>query len=363
MECRMPAARPAAPARGPARLIRALAVPAALALVAACGASSGGSGAPATVTPAGTASARAASSSASGTAASPAIVAVTTGGALEVLNPATGAVESTLVPSGVIGDEVAVSANDTIYFAVGRGCTGEIESVPLAGGTPAQITAGQLPALSPDGTKLAFASEPSPDAAGTCFPPSDNLTSHYEVIVRTLITGAQATFPAVPPAQDNGLPEPISHLSWSPDSQHLAVSVSEVEDGEGWNLALVNTVTAHYYLSGAGVSYVLATGQPSPQQSYLREGIYLPDGDLFVSRACCAGEPERSTSRLMWEVTPSGALIHQVAIGFATLDHDSLAASPDGNWLLYLGGGDLYVSQGGAKPRQLAAGLLAAAFV
>ena len=46
-------------------------------------------------------------------------------------------------------------------------------------------------------------------------------------------------------------------------------------------------------------------------------------------------------------------LVHQVAIGFATLDHDSLDASPDGNWLLYLGGGDLYVSRGGAAPRKL----------
>jgi len=355
----MPAAHPVSPARARARLTRMLAVPAALALLAACSASSGGSGATATVT----ASTPAGSSSAAAVPASPAIVAVTTGGALEVLNPATGAVESRLVASGVIGDEVAVSANDTVYFATARGCTGEIESVPLAGGTPAPITAGQLPALSPDGTRLAFASEPSPHAAGNCFPSSDNQTSLYKVVVRTLTTGAQVTYPAVPSAQDNDLPEPISHLSWSPDSQRLAVSVSEVQDGEGWNLALVSTAAAHYYLSGAGVSYVSATGQPTPKASYLREGIYLPDGDLFVSRACCAGDPTHNTSRLMWEVTPSGALVHQVAIGFATLDHDSLAASPDGHWLLYIGGRALYVSRGGATPRQLASGLMAAAFV
>jgi hypothetical protein len=358
----MPAAHLAAPARGRARLIRAAAVPAALALLTACGGSSGGSaGATATVTA--TASSPAASSPAAAAAASPVIVAVTSGGALEVLNPGTGAVESTLVPSGVLGDEVAVSASDTVYFTAARGCTGEIESVPLAGGTPAQITAGQLPALSPDGTRLAFASEPSADAAASCFPSGGDPTLQYKLVVRTLATGAEVTYPMVAAGQDSGLPAPISHLSWSPDGQHLAVSVSAVEDNEGWNLALVSTAVAHYYLSGAGISYVSATGPPTPQRSYLREGIYLPDGNLFVSRACCAGVPEVNTSRLMWEVTPAGALVRQVAIGFATLDHDSLAASPDGRWLLYVGGTALYVSRGGATPRQLASGLIAAAFV
>ncbi len=64
----------------------------------------------------------------------------------------------------------------------------------------------------------------------------------------------------------------------------------------------------------------------------------------------------------MWEVSSSGVLIHQVAIGFASLDHTSLAANASGKWLLYLAGNDLYVSAGGARPRKLATGLIAAAF-
>lgn len=63
----------------------------------------------------------------------------------------------------------------------------------------------------------------------------------------------------------------------------------------------------------------------------------------------------------MWEVKSAGTLTRQVAIGYPALDHTSLAASPDGSWLLYLGGSDLYVSQGGAKPgSKLAIGLSAA---
>jgi hypothetical protein len=354
----MPAAPLALPASGPARLVRLLAAPAAVALLAACGGSAGGpAGATATATV--TASASAAASAAAGP---PPIVAVTAAGALEVLNSATGTAETQLVPSGVIGDEVSVSASDTVYFAVHRGCTGEIESVPLAGGTPVQITAGQLPALSPDGSKLAFASEPTEDG-GNCFPAGGDPVPLYKLMVRTLATGAQVSYPMVPAGTDSGLPAPISHVSWAPDGRHLAVSISSIEDNEGWNLDLVDTAVAKYYLRGAGVSYVLPTGQPTPQQSYLREGVYLPDGNLFVSRACCGGVPERNTSRLMWEVNPAGVLVHQVAIGFATLDHDSLDASPDGGWLLYLGGGGLYVSRGGAAPSKLTSGLIAAAFV
>jgi hypothetical protein len=363
----MPAAarpgRPARPgARGRARLGRALAVPAALALLAACSTSSGGSpGASAAGTAAAAPGAASASPSAAGPA-QPAVVAVTAGGALEVLNPGTGSVESQLVPSGVLGDEVTVSASDTVYFAVARGCRDEIESVPLAGGTPVPIAAGLLPAISPDGTRLAYASEPDLDG-NNCTPGNPGLTPLFKLEVRTLATGAQVTYPMVPPGQGSGLPAPISHLSWAPDGQTLAVSVSAVQDNEGWNLDLVNTAVAKYYFRGAGVSYVMPTGQPTPQLSYLREGVYLPDGDLFVSRACCAGDPPRNTSRLMWEVSPSGTLVRQVAIGFATEDHDSLDASPDGSWLLYLGGGDLYVSRGGATPSKLASGLTAAAFV
>jgi hypothetical protein len=357
----MPAANSAAPARGPALLSRLLsrllAVPAALALLAACSGSAGGPAGP-TATPAGTASASAAASAAAGP---PPIVAVTAAGALEVLNSATGTAETQLVPAGVIGDEVSVSASDTVYFAVARGCRDEIESVPLAGGTPVPVAAGQLPALSPDGTKLAFASEPTL-SDGNCVPAGGDPVPLFRLVVRTLATGAQVTYPMVPAGSDSGLPAPISHLSWAPDGQHVAVSVSAVQDNEGWNLALVDTAVAKYYLRGAGVAFVLPTGPPTPQQSYLREGVYLPDGNLFVSRACCGGEPERNTSRLMWEVNPAGVLVHQVAIGFATLDHDSLDASRDGGWLLYLGGGGLYVSRGGAAPSQLTSGLIAAAF-
>jgi hypothetical protein len=322
--------------------------------VAACGAKPSS---PAAASPSSGASA-AAASPAAGT--PPGIVAVTTAGALVTLNSSSGVVEQTLVPSGVVGDEVSVAPSGLVYFAVQNGCTSTIEDVPVGGGSVTVITPGSVPAVSPDGTKLAYASQPSLTIG--CVPNTTDMTALYQVKIRTLSSGATISLPPVPAKQDSGLPEPVFHLSWATDSQHLAVSIGQVEDNEGYEVLLVDTARARYYLDGTGVVNVPVTGSPTPEQSFLREGVYMPNGDLFVSRACCAGIPPENTSRLMWEVTTSGVLVHQVAIGFANLDHTSLDVSSDGQWLLYLAGDDLYVSRGGATPNELTSGLIAAAW-
>ena len=245
-------------------------------------------------------------------------------------------------------------------FTVSHGCTDEIESVPVTGGTPVHVAEGTLPAVSPDGTKLAFAQEPS--LAAGCIPSQAGLTGQYRLIIRTLSSGDQVAYPMTAPGQDSGLPAPISHLSWAPNGSQLAVSISAVQDNEGWNLVLLDTSAAQYYRSGPGTVSVPVTGRPSAKRSYWREGVFMPDGNLFVSRACCAGVPVRNTSRLMWEVSTAGALVRQVAVGFASLEHTSLDASANGKWLLYLAGNILYVSHHGHTPKQLTTGLAAAAW-
>jgi WD40-like Beta Propeller Repeat len=291
----------------------------------------------------------------------PAMVAVTAAGALVVLDPATGTVSRTLVAAQVVGDEVSVSPAGTVYFAVQKGCKDEVESVPLAGGGTTEIAAGALPAISPDGSKLAYAIQPSEQIG--CYPNTTNPVPLYNLDIRTLTTASVTSLPQVPASQaQSALPAPISHLSWAADGDHLAVSVAAFQDNEGWNLVLVDTSVAHAYLTGPGTSYVPVTGQPDKQRSYLREGVFMPNGDLFISRACCGGVPTRNTSRLMWEVSSAGTLVRQVAIGFASLTHISLAVSPDGTWLLYLAGSDLYVSHAGATPVKLTSGLTAAAW-
>ena len=248
-----------------------------------------------------------------------------------------------------------------MYFAADHGCTSEIESVPVTGGSPALIGRGSLPAVSPGRRQARHG--PAAVTDRRLHPGHrPTLTAQYKLVVRTLSGGSQVIYPMLAPGQSSGLPAPISHLSWSPDGTQLAVSISAAEDNEGWNLVILDTATAKYYLSGSGDFSVPATGHPNARDSYLREGVFMPNGNLFVSRACCAGVPVRNTSRLMWEVNTAGTLVHQVAIGFANLDHTSLDVSANGRWLLYLAGDILYVSHHGHTPKQLATGLIAAAW-
>ncbi len=358
----LPGSRPARggrPARGrPAR--GAAAGTAAVILLAACGGGGGGSSQATSSSTASASQSPPASAHSGAKARPPGIAAVTTHGALVLLNPVTGAVTRTLVPSGVVGDEIsAAPGGGTIYYTTHTAdCTDEIRSVAASGGAPVTIAFGLLPAVSPDGTKLAFAREPA--ASPDCVPSEADLTSQYKVVVHTLSSGAEKTLPMLPAAQASGLPAPISHLSWGPDNSLLAVSISSVEDNEGWDVIVVNTTTASYYEAGPSTTPVPVTGDPKANRSYYREGVFLPDGNLFVSRACCAGIPIKNISRLMWEVNPQGVLTRQVAIGFATLDHTSLAVNRTGSWLLYLAAHDLYVSRGGNTPTKLTTGLIAA---
>jgi hypothetical protein len=290
-------------------------------------------------------------------------VAVTTAGALVRIDPATGDIKQTLVASGVLGDEISVSPDrSTVYYAQRSGCATEVKSISTAGGTPASIAPGSVPAISPDGTKLAFAQQPVLTDAG-CMPNQANLAILFKVDIRTLPAGGDNVLSAPPDLQSSGLFAPISHLSWAADSTRLAVSVASVQDNEGWGLNIIDTSAARYYVPpGSGVTPVPVTGSDA-QRSYIREGIFLPSGNLFISRACCGGVPIVNKSRLMWEVGSSGGLVHQVALGYPNLEHVSLAASPTGQFLLYIAGSDLYVSENGNTPAKLTSGVIAATWM
>jgi hypothetical protein len=194
--------------------------------------------------------------------------------------------------------------------------------------------------------------------------PQSDPASQFFLVVRDLRTGAETAYPAAPQLTQSGFLYPIDHLSWSADGRRLLVSLEEVQDNEGWALAILDTRTARYYRTDAPGEDVPVTGDSSGG-AYYREGVFMPDGNLFVNRVCCAGlhsGPLR-TSTLMWEVTTAGARIKEVAIGFADRDHTSLDVDPTGAQLLYLSGTDLYVSDGGQRPRLVTSGLLSAAFI
>ena len=344
----------------PSRLALAVSGPAAAILLVACGGGSGGQHGAAS-SPAPSSSPTRAHQVRQTTARPPAMAGVTARGALVLLSPVTGAPGKTLVPGGVTGDEISVSPDGrTVYFSTRHGCVEDVESVPVTGGKPTLISTGSLPAISPDGASLAFARQPAP--APHCMPSTGDLSAQYNLVIRTLSTGVEHLYPMLPAGQSSGLPAPISHLSWAPGGHQLAVSIAAIQDNEGWQIVLMDPAVAQSYLAGTGDTSVPVTG-PARRRSYWREGVYLPSGRLFVSRACCAGVPVRNTSKLMWEVNTAGRLQHQVAIGFPGLPHTSLAVNHSGKWLLYLAGTALYVSDRGARPRGLGSGLIAAAWL
>jgi WD40-like Beta Propeller Repeat len=297
----------------------------------------------------------------------PGIVAVTQAGAVVMLDPVTGRASRVLVASGAVGDAVSVSpGGSAVYFTVRKGCADVIESVPVAGGTPRAVTTGVLPAVSPDGSRLAFAREPA-RGGGTpidylkgCRLP-DITGTQLEVVVRDLATGQERIYPGSP-ASPSALPYPVSRLSWAPDGRRLLVSAGPSQDNEGWRLVVMDVAKAKSYLPSPGAAAVPLAGPPDAAGSYYNQGVFLPDGNMFVNRVCCAGWPARKTSSLMWEIDPAGRLVRQVAIGFADRDHGGLDADQTGRWLLYLSGRDLFVSHDGAAPVKLTSGLVAAAW-
>jgi hypothetical protein len=212
--------------------------------------------------------------------------------------------------------------------------------------------------VSPDGTQLAMARQP--DTSQTSCIGTGNIATQYTVVIRNLTTGVEHVYPASPKLTSTGLPVPISHLSWSADGSHLAVAISAVEDNEGWNLAVMDPATDAYFYSPTSTTVPVTGAQAS--QSYYREGVFLPDAGFFVVRMCCAGVPPRVTSVSLQEVSATGAVEQVVAVGFTDRDHTSLAVDASGQWLLYLSGNDLEVSQGGHTPTMLASGLVAAAW-
>ena len=309
----------------------------------------------------------------------PGIVAVTSNGALVVLNPATGATTRTLVHGGVLGDELAVSpSGKTVYFATTR-C--EIDSVPAAGGKTRQITSGSLPALNPEGTELAFAREPSGGYANQdqgCYKGGTPEAKDFSVVVQTLATGAQRTYPS-PPGVPAALPFPITHLSWGPGGRQLAVSIGTVQDNSGQGLTLIDPATSRYYIPATyattGAGTVQVTSGPYADDSEYVQGAFLPDGNLFVDRNCCAGvPPQHPFSNLFWIVTTSGHLVAQVAPASGSKLYSSLGADQSGHWLMYLSTsynasgtsllpGKLFISHNGAAGVLLTTGLAAAAWL
>ena len=308
---------------------------------------------------------RTSGTSASGTSASassgarPAtIVAVTAAGAVVVLDSRDGHVVRRLVASGA-GDRVAPSPDGkTVYYEKAKDeCRDEIWRLPIGGGAPALVVRGGSPALSQDGTRLAYVSQSLVRIPNFC-------KGTVAVAVRDLRTGRTTTYP-VAPQLGSELGEQVyaDAVSWSPDGARLAVSYRWFETNGG-NVRLLNVAKDRYYVL-ARDSGTLPLAQGVSDINYYPEGVYLPDGRLFVARACCTGEPpEGPLSATLMIVDPAnGAVIKKVAtVNPKVADAQrNLDADASDRWMLFLSGTDLVVTDG-VTTTTLAKGYRAAAW-
>lgn len=154
------------------------------------------------------------------------LVATRRDGEIAVVDSADGSVVRVLVPAGreradaipPAGSVALTPDGRVVYFARagGAGSCGTIHRVPVAGGAEELVAQGVTPAVSPDGTKLAYVAH-EPEAA-----PEGQGCRLHRLVIRDLATGAERFTTNYEPNVDT-IQDVLFGTSWSPDSRYVAV--------------------------------------------------------------------------------------------------------------------------------------------
>ncbi|GAC1362956.1 MAG: hypothetical protein NVSMB32_03930 [Actinomycetota bacterium] len=280
------------------------------------------------------------------------------GQTLVVLDATNGHVVRTLATLGQLGDNasalasfqgIAVSPDGaTVYFtetSVGASCTEAIKKVPAAGGPPATVVAGNSPAISRDGLRLAY-------VVGDCGSlPAGATGPQVRVAELASPTATTSSFAADP--ADQTPPSP-SVLTWSPDGTRLGVVEVSQQLGAATLHGLDLAHNATY-----DPSPTLGPPATAPAGTSWPVAAYLPDGRLLVGQTCCdtGGGTAPSTGAVLI-VGPDGTLAQTVT---ATQAVTSVAADRSANRLFWVTAGTLWTSVAGSPPKAIAHGVAAVA--
>lgn len=257
-------------------------------------------------------------------------------GKLVLVDSATGGVVSTILDgvdlSEGIGGLAIAPDGSTVYLAQGiSACGGKILSVPVSGGQPATVATGWEPAVSPDGSMLAYV-----DGLYSC-------QTDQHLVVRNLATGEETTWalgydPSVPRAGFNG----VCRIVWFPDSRRLAFNLC-YEEG---NLPLVLDTVQDLGI-GLKDAHQVPTGQGSSSTVY---GVDGSADTLLVEQTCCWPDP---TQRAVISVDPETGDVIEVLIESSSIGAGGFDAT--GQFLIYVDDrGDVYRWAGSGVPAKVA---------
>lgn len=269
-------------------------------------------------------------------------VVVTAQGAVVLVGTSDGRAARTLAPAGSADPtRKAVRSPDgaTVYFgdqAIDCGWS-DLFEVPADGSRPPRaIAKGHAPAVSPDGTRLAYAT------ADGCVGAT--------LVVRDLATGAEVSW-SVP---DGRPPHPfalggISAIDWAPDNRRVAFQMDEHGGVHVLDTLLPGLLTA--------AAPVEPRQQPADTSLGLRS--WHPEGGLAVAVQCCRNPDGMTSERVR---TTSRTLLVDVATNEATpllADGEyawSLDLDASGEWLAWLDDGRIVMQGPDGRMRRVAEG-------
>jgi len=205
-------------------------------------------------------------------------------GNLELLSPTTGRVERTVSLSPPSAAALSVTGNGrTVYVQHDDGQQSIIDRLSLSGGSQTFVVDGSDPAISPDGSELAY------------LPPVPINAWPRTVAVLNTRTGATRTWemPYLPGAGPIRTPKgvnpaaelpAVSLLSWDPDGVHLAVTELARAIDARIGIELLDTSQPRASDNPQLVA-TSPTGQSVPEWAY---GMYRGDTGQFVVIASCS---------------------------------------------------------------------------